>query len=52
MGRLQEAPPEFDQRSLLNATFVMRQKGLITFDKSSARAVACIAGNDLNYGFR
>ena len=34
MERLQNALPQFDQRSLLNATFVMRQKGLIEFDRS------------------
>ena len=34
MERLQEALPQFDQKSLLNATFAMRQKGLIEFDRS------------------
>ena len=34
MARLQEALPQFDQKSLVNATFAMRQKGLITFEKS------------------
>jgi hypothetical protein len=33
MARLQEMLPQFDQKSLLNATFAMRQKGLITFEK-------------------
>ena len=36
MARLQEALPQFDQKSLLNATFAMRQKGVITFEKSRA----------------
>ena len=36
MERLQEAPPQFDQKSLLNATFAMRQKGLVEFDRSGA----------------
>ena len=34
MERLQEALPQFDQKSLFNATFAMRRKGLITFEKS------------------
>jgi hypothetical protein len=34
MERLQDALPQFDQKSLLNATFAMRQKGLIEFDRS------------------
>jgi len=34
MERLQEALPHFDQKSLLNATYVMRQKGLLEFDRS------------------
>ena len=34
MERLQAALPEFDQKSLLNATFVMRRKGSVTFDRS------------------
>ena len=34
MDRLQEALPHFDEKSLLNATFAMRQKGLIEFDRS------------------
>jgi predicted phage gp36 major capsid-like protein len=34
MERLEEALPQFDQKSLLNATFAMRRKGLITFEKS------------------
>src|SRR3954468_18901616 len=34
MERLQEALPQFDQKSLLNATFAMRQKGVIEFDRS------------------
>jgi hypothetical protein len=34
MARLQEVLPQFDQKSLLNATFAMRQKGLITFDRT------------------
>ena len=34
MERLQEALPQFDQKSLLNATFAMRQKGLVEFDRS------------------
>ena len=33
MARLQEMLPQFDQKSLLNATFAMRQKGLIRFEK-------------------
>ena len=36
MERLQEALPQFDQKSLLNATFAMRQKGLIEFDRSES----------------
>ena len=36
MERLQEALPQFDQKSLLNATFAMRQKGLIEFDRSGS----------------
>ena len=35
MERLQEALPQFDQKSLLNATFAMRQKGLVEFDRSA-----------------
>lgn len=34
MERLQAALPKFDEKSLLNATFAMRRKGLITFDKT------------------
>jgi hypothetical protein len=34
MERLQAALPDFDQKSLLNATFVMRRKGSVTFDRS------------------
>ena len=34
MERLQAALPKFDQKSLLNATFVMRRKGSVTFDRS------------------
>jgi hypothetical protein len=34
MERLQEALPQFDQKSLLNATFAMRQKGQVEFDSS------------------
>ena len=34
MERLQEALPQFDERSLLNATFAMRRKGLVGFDRS------------------
>ena len=34
MDRLQTALPKFDEKSLLNATFAMRRKGLITFDKT------------------
>jgi len=34
MDRLQAALPKFDEKSLLNATFAMRRKGLITFDKT------------------
>ena len=34
MERLQTALPDFDQKSLLNATFVMRRKGSVTFDRS------------------
>src|SRR3954447_3615917 len=34
MERLQDALPQFDQKSLLNATFAMRQKGLVEFDRS------------------
>ena len=33
MERLQEALPQFDERSLLNATFAMRRKGLVEFDR-------------------
>ena len=35
MERLQEALPRFDLKSLLNATFAMRQKGLVEFDRSA-----------------
>ena len=35
MERLQAALPAFDQKALLNATFVMRRKGSVTFDRSS-----------------
>jgi hypothetical protein len=35
MERLQAALPDFDQKSLLNATFVMRRKGSVTFDRSA-----------------
>jgi hypothetical protein len=31
---LREVLPQFDEKSLLNATFAMRRKGLITFEKS------------------
>ena len=34
MDRLQEALPQFDEKSLLNATFAMRQKGLVEFHRS------------------
>jgi hypothetical protein len=34
MERLQTVLPDFDQKSLLNATFVMRRKGSVTFDRS------------------
>ena len=34
MERLQAALPQFDEKSLLNATFVMRRKGTVTFDRS------------------
>jgi hypothetical protein len=34
MERLQAALPDFDQKSLLNATFVMRRKGTVAFDRS------------------
>jgi hypothetical protein len=34
MERLQAALPQFDQKSLLNATFAMRRKGLVEFDRS------------------
>jgi hypothetical protein len=34
MERLQESLPQFDERSLLNATFAMRRKGLVEFDRS------------------
>jgi hypothetical protein len=34
MERLQEALPQFDEKSLLNATYVMRQKGFVEFDRS------------------
>jgi queuine/archaeosine tRNA-ribosyltransferase len=34
MDRLQAALPKFDEKSLLNATFAMRRKGLITFEKN------------------
>jgi hypothetical protein len=34
MERLQAALPDFDQKALLNATFVMRRKGSVTFDRS------------------
>jgi len=34
MERLQGALPAFDQKSLLNATFVMRKKGTVTFERS------------------
>ena len=34
MERLQEALPQFDEKSLLNATFAMRSKGLVEFDRS------------------
>jgi hypothetical protein len=37
MDRLQQVLPAFDQKSLLNATFAMRQKGLIKFDKTSGK---------------
>ena len=35
MERLQAALPDFDQKSLLNATFVMRRKGTVAFDRSA-----------------
>ena len=34
MERLQAALPKFDEKSLLNATFAMRRKGLVEFDRS------------------
>jgi len=34
MERLQAALPAFDQKSLLNATFMMRRKGTVTFERS------------------
>ena len=34
LDRLQAALPKFDEKSLLNATFAMRRKGLITFEKN------------------
>jgi len=34
MDRLQAALPKFDEKSLLNATFAMRRKGLVTFEKN------------------
>ncbi len=34
MERLQEALPQFDEKSLLNATYGMRQKGQVEFDRS------------------
>src|SRR3954451_16271984 len=34
LDRLQAALPKFDERSLLNATFAMRRKGLVTFEKN------------------
>ena len=35
MERLQEALPQFDERSLLNATFAeVSRKGLVEFDRS------------------
>ena len=34
MDGLREVLPQFDEKSLLNATFAMRRKGLITFEKS------------------
>jgi len=34
MEHLQDALPQFDQKSLLNATFAMRQKGQVEFDRS------------------
>jgi hypothetical protein len=34
MDRLEAALPKFDQKSLLNATFAMRRKGLITFERN------------------
>jgi|SRR5215211_62611 len=34
LDRLQAALPKFDAKSLLNATFAMRRKGLITFEKN------------------
>ena len=47
MERLQAALPEFDQKSLLNATFVMRRKGSVTFDRSGkGRGKSVWAEND------
>ena len=34
LERLQEVLPQFDEKSLLNATFAMRRKGLVEFDRS------------------
>ena len=34
MERLQAALPDFDEKSLLNATFAMRRKGLVAFEKN------------------
>src|SRR4051812_25593503 len=34
LDRLQAALPKFEEKSLLNATFAMRRKGLITFEKN------------------
>ena len=34
MDRLQAALPKFDEKSLLNSTFAMRRKGLITLEKN------------------
>jgi ParB-like chromosome segregation protein Spo0J len=34
MERLQEVLPQFEEKSLLNATFAMRRKGLVEFDRS------------------
>ncbi len=34
LDRLQAALPKFDEKSLLNATFAMRRKGLVTFEKN------------------